>query len=64
MFGSFDDRPDKDQLFYVSGILMIGFIIVCISKYLLTVVAANKANTNLHHHMFSSITRSPVIYFD
>lgn len=64
VFGLFDNWEDKDQLFYISGIMMICFIITCISKYLLTILITNKASSNLHHHMFTSITRTNILYFD
>ncbi|EAS01881.2 ABC transporter C family protein (macronuclear) [Tetrahymena thermophila SB210] len=64
VFGSYDQTEDKTQLFYVSGILMVCFIIVCVSKYILTVLTANISNQNLHTHMFNQLTRAPIQYFD
>ncbi|KAL4479034.1 hypothetical protein ABPG73_022152 [Tetrahymena malaccensis] len=63
-FGSFDQSDNKSQLFYVSGILMACFIVICISKYILTVLITNICNRNLHNQMFSRLTRAPILYFD
>ncbi|EDK31969.2 ABC transporter C family protein (macronuclear) [Tetrahymena thermophila SB210] len=63
-FGSYDQNDNKSQLFYESGILMGCFIVICISKYILTVLITNICNRNLHNQMFSQLTKAPILYFD
>jgi ABC-type multidrug transport system fused ATPase/permease subunit len=64
IFGSYDNVDNRWDLFWQAGVLLACFILICLTKYLGTVLIANNANKNMHKKMFNSIARSPVLYFD
>ncbi len=63
-FGYYDYERDKDKLFYVSGIVLLIYIFMCIVKYTLIAYAVNTANQNLHQIMVECLFRTNVQYFD
>lgn len=59
-----DESFDKDLLFILIGIGTFLYLILTISKYLLTQYAVHRGNENIYLKMIDSLMKSPVIYFD
>jgi hypothetical protein len=59
-FGYYDYLDDKDKIFYVSGIILLIYILMCIVKYTLIAYIVNNANQNLHQEMINCLLRTNI----
>jgi ATP-binding cassette subfamily C (CFTR/MRP) protein 4 len=64
LFGTYDTEEERNQLFIILAVLLALFIIICITKYLMTVFLLGISNRNMHKQMFHSISKAPSLYFD